>query len=102
MEKGAQVKSRRIPEEAGIFAVLIVVVLAFSLLSPNFRTLSNFSVLLSGGSVIAFLALGQTFVLLTGGIDLSTGGNVAMTNVLVALLIASGMPWVIAAVEVGS
>jgi len=91
-------KTRRIPEEAGIFAVLVVVFVAFSLLSPNFRTLSNFSVLLAGGSVIAFLALGQTFVLLTGGIDLSTGANIAMTNVLVALFIASGMPWVLAAI----
>lgn len=91
-------KTRRIPDEAGIFAVLVVVVVAFSLLSPNFRSLSNFSVLLAGGSVIAFLALGQAFVLLTGGIDLSTGANIAMTNVLVALFIASGMPWVLATI----
>lgn len=90
-------KIRRMPDEVGIFVVLLVVVVAFSLLSPNFRTISNFSVLLSGGSVIAFLALGQTFVLLTGGIDLSTGANIAMTNVLVALFIAAGLPWVVAA-----
>jgi ribose transport system permease protein len=88
----------RVPEEAGIFAVLVVVLAVFSVLSPNFRTLDNFSVLLVNGTVIAFLALGQTFVLLTGGIDLSTGANIAMTGVLAALLMHSGVPWPIAAV----
>lgn len=88
----------RMAEESGIFAVLVVVALVLSLLSPNFRTLDNVSVLLVNGTVIAFLALGQTFVLLTGGIDLSTGSNVAMTGVLAALLMHSGMPWPIASV----
>jgi len=86
-------KSFRLPDESGIFAVLIVVLLVLSLLSPNFRTLSNASVLLVNGMVIGFLALGQTFVLLTGGIDLSTGSNVAMTGVLAALLMNHGLAW---------
>lgn len=88
---------RRIPEELGIFGVLITVVLVLSLLSPTFRTVDNAMVLLVNGTVIAFLALGQTFVLLTGGIDLSTGANVAMTGVLSALLMQSGLPWPLAA-----
>ncbi len=91
-------KRRRIPEEVGIFAVLVVVLAVLSLLSPNFRTFDNFSVLLVNGTVIAFLALGQTFVLLTGGIDLSTGANVAMTGVLAALVMRAGAPWPVAAV----
>lgn len=88
---------RRIPEELGIFGVLIAVVIVLSLLSPTFRTVDNAMVLLVNGTVIAFLALGQTFVLLTGGIDLSTGANVAMTGVLSALLMQSGLPWPVAA-----
>lgn len=90
-------KIRRLPEEAGIFAVLIAVVLVLSALSPTFRTLDNGLVLLVNGTVIAFLALGQTFVLLTGGIDLSTGANVAMTGVVAALLMQGGMAWPLAA-----
>jgi Ribose/xylose/arabinose/galactoside ABC-type transport systems, permease components len=89
-------KKHRIPEEAGILAVLVVVFAVFSVLSPNFRTLDNFSVLLVNGTVIAFLALGQTFVLLTGGIDLSTGANIAMTGVLAALVMQAGVPWPVA------
>jgi len=93
-----------LPDESGIFAVLVVVVIVLSLLSPNFRTFSNASVLLVNGMVIGFLALGQTFVLLTGGIDLSTGSNVAMTGVLAALLMKNGVPWgwaAIVAIAVG-
>jgi hypothetical protein len=89
-------RRRRIPEESGIFAVLVVVALVLSLISPSFRTVSNGFVLLVNGAVIMFLALGQSFVLLTGGIDLSTGANIAMTGVIAALLMKLGVPWPIA------
>jgi ribose transport system permease protein len=85
------------PEEAGIFAVLVVVALALSVISPSFRTVSNGFVLLVNGAVITFLALGQAFVLLTGGIDLSTGANIGMTGVIAALLMQFGLPWPLAA-----
>ncbi len=93
----AATRRQRLPDEAGIFAVLVVVVIALSFISPSFRTFSNGFVLLLNGTVIMFLALGQTFVLLTGGIDLSTGGNIAMTGVIAALLMSLGVPWPIAA-----
>jgi ribose transport system permease protein len=89
-------RKRRIPDESGIFAVLAFVALVLSLISPSFRTVSNGFVLLVNGAVIMFLALGQSFVLLTGGIDLSTGANIAMTGVMAALLMRFGLPWPIA------
>ena len=91
-------KKRRLPDETGIFIVLMAVLLVFSVLSPNFRTLDNGFTLLVNGTVIGFLALGQTFVLLTGGIDLSTGANIAMSGVLVALIMQAGVPWQLAMV----
>lgn len=87
---------RRLPEELGIGLILVLVALVLSLFSANFATLSNLQILLLNGAVIAFLALGQTFVLLTGGIDLSTGSNVAMTGVLAAVIMDSGVAWPIA------
>jgi ribose transport system permease protein len=87
------VRKRRLPDEAGIFIVLVAVLAVFSILSPNFRTIDNGFTLLVNGTVIGFLALGQTFVLLTGGIDLSTGANIAMSGVLVALVMQAGVPW---------
>jgi len=94
----AAARRRRVPEESGIFAVLVVVALGLSLISPSFRTVSNSFVLLVNGAVIMFLALGQSFVLLTGGIDLSTGANIAMTGVIAALLMKFGLPWPLASV----
>lgn len=88
---------RRTPEELGIVAVVVLVALVLSLISPTFRTVENAQILLLNGAVIAFLALGQTFVLLTGGIDLSTGSNVALTGMIAALAMSSGAPWWLAA-----
>lgn len=91
-------KGIKVPAEAGIAFVLLVVMIAGSFASPNFLTLSNIFVLLLNGAVIGFLCLGQSFVLFTGGIDLSCGSVVAMTCVLAAVLIETvGLPWPVAA-----
>ena len=83
-----------IPAESGIAAVLLVVLVAGYLATPNFLTVSNILILLLNGAVIGFLCLGQTFVLLTGGIDLSCGSVTALTCVLAALLMETvGLDW---------
>ncbi|QZY52956.1 ABC transporter permease [Leucobacter tenebrionis] len=90
---------RRIPNEVGIAVVVLLVAAVLAIISPTFRTMSNLEVLLLNGAVVAFLALGQTFVLLTGGIDLSTGSNIALTGITAALLMKSGLPWWAAALS---
>jgi ribose transport system permease protein len=82
----------------GVSGIVVVVALAFALMSENFRAFDNLQILLLNGAVISFLALGQSFVLLTGGIDLSTGSNVALTGMLAALAMRSGAPWWLAAI----
>ncbi|MEI0602772.1 ABC transporter permease [Brachyspira alvinipulli] len=78
-------KKLKLPNETGIAVVMLLVLLVGFIATPNFLTVSNILILLLNGSVICFLCLGQTFVLLTGGIDLSTGSIVAMTCVLAAV-----------------
>ena len=96
-------RRRRLGEEIGILSVWLVVFLVMCLLSDRFRMYSNIRILLLNGSVIAFLALGQAFVLLTGGIDLSTGSTVGMTGVLCAVMMQLGLPWPLASlVALGS
>jgi len=89
----------RLPAEAGIAFVLLVVIVGGALASSNFMTLSNMLFLLLNGAVIGFLCLGQSFVLFTGGIDLSCGSVVAMTCVLAAVFMEmAGLPWPLAVI----
>src|SRR5258708_10911682 len=87
------VRRFKLGEEVGILSVWLVVLLAMCLLSDRFRTYGNLQILLLNGSVIAFLALGQAFVLLTGGVDLSTGFTVGETGVLWTVMQPVGVPW---------
>lgn len=90
-------RKRAVPQELGVFSVVVIVAIIMSLLSPEFRTAGNLSVLLLNGAVVMFLALGQTCVLLTGGIDLSVGSNIALTGVVAAMAMRAGVPWWLAA-----
>lgn len=72
-------------------AVLLVLVIVMSFASEHFLTLSNFLNLMRQISVNALIAFGLTFVILTGGIDLSVGSVVALAGALAAGMIASGM-----------
>lgn len=85
---------RRLPNELGILMVLILVGVVFSLLSNQFLTSGNLFTMLLNVTVIALLSLGQTFVLLTGGIDLSVGSGIALSGVLAAMVLQSnGSVW---------
>ncbi|HEY2039897.1 MAG TPA: ABC transporter permease [Edaphobacter sp.] len=53
--------------------VLVLLIILFSILAPNFFTANNFSILSKHVAISAILAIGMTFVILTGGIDLSVG-----------------------------
>lgn len=73
--------------DAGPPVALLVIVLLFSLLSPQFRTLGNFQNILDAASVLAVVTCGTTFVLLMGSIDLSAAGVMATSALTVALLV---------------
>ena len=68
---------------------LMWIVLSFS--TTSFWTYNNISNLLRQGSMIAILAMGETFVIITAGIDLSVGAVVGFTSVIVALFLSAGL-----------
>lgn len=75
------------------FASLIVLVVFFSLASPNFFHFDNIIGILLSTSVIGILALGATFIIITGGIDLSVGTVMALTSVMAGVFITNaGLP----------
>lgn len=69
-------------EQMLAFAGLVVIVLFFSIANSNFRTFSNITAILFATVVIGTLALGTTFVITTGGIDLSVGTGMTLCAVM--------------------
>lgn len=64
--------------------VLVAMVIAFSIASSNFMTATNLTNILKQISVNGIIAVGMTFVILTGGVDLSVGSLVALAGVIMA------------------
>lgn len=75
-----------------LFALLLVLWLILGLSTTTFWTSNNMANLLRQGAMIAILAVGQTFVIITGGIDLSVGAIAGFASTVVALLLAQGFP----------
>jgi len=103
---GKRTRSGAIPERYKAFIqqgmvvlVLIMLVTFFSVMNSNFASWGNISSLLLASVVTGIQALGLSFVIATGGIDLTPGFGMAVTSVCGALLIAQagglGLPiWV--------
>ncbi|MBD0415101.1 ABC transporter permease subunit [Oryzicola mucosus] len=88
----------------GMLPVLIIIAIGFHLLSGRFLTVNNLSIVTQQASINTVLAAGMTFVILTGGIDLSVGSILAasaMIAVIVSLVPDLGMLGIPAAIAVG-
>lgn len=65
----------------GLVAVLAILVAAGSLTTENFLQVSNLVLLLTQASIIGVVSIGMTFVIISGGIDLSVGAIIALASV---------------------
>ena len=77
-------------------AILLVLLIGAQIAFGNFIAPRNLSALLLNNAYLVVLAVGMTFVILTGGIDLSVGSVMAFTGILGAKLLADGLPAVVA------
>ncbi len=71
---------------------LVILLIVLTALSPAFLTGSNMINVVRQASLLMLLGMGQTLVILTGGIDLSVGAVCGLGGVLAALLLQSGAP----------
>ena len=77
--------------------VLIIACIVFTILNPRFAQPATISLILQQVAVIAALAIGQTLIILTAGIDLSVGAIAILAMLVMANLAAnSGVPGVLA------
>jgi len=82
--------------KATLFLVLFVMWGILSILSPYFFTYNNIFNLVRQTSVIAVVATGMTFVIISGGIDLSVGSIVGASGIIVSMLLINGTPILLA------
>jgi len=76
---------------ARAFLVLAALLVLFSALAPEFLTTNNLSILTKHVAITALLAIGMTFVVLTGGIDLSVGSIAGLGGMVAGYLLTQGI-----------
>lgn len=83
-------------QKLGPMIGLVLILLVLSILSPQFFTLNNLLNVFRQVSINALIAFGMTFVILTGGIDLSVGSVLALSGAISAGMMSGGMDPILA------
>ncbi|MCB9077758.1 MAG: ABC transporter permease [Anaerolineaceae bacterium] len=82
--------------EVGISIFIVLLMIIVSLRSPNFLSLENFRDILLNISILAIVALAQTMVIITRGIDLSVGSMIGLVAMMVSFVVTENQamsPW---------
>jgi simple sugar transport system permease protein len=83
-------------DSGGVLSIAVffaVMVLTFSLITETFLTQANILNILRQIAPLMIVAVAMTFVITTGGIDLSVGSVLALVNALAAISLQAGVPW---------
>ena len=70
-----------------VLVMLVVIVAFFSLTQPRYMTSANVESMLTSASILWMVAIGSTFVMVTGGFDLSVGSLLALCGILLGVCI---------------
>jgi ribose transport system permease protein len=81
-----ELSSRTLAGTGGAFVGLLLLIIALSVTAPNFLTARNFTNIVDQVTVLGILALGATFVIIIGGIDLSVGAVLALAGMVMGWL----------------
>ncbi len=84
--------SRESKQLLSTFSGLFVIGIIFSILSPYFFSVNNLLTVATQTAIIAIIAIGQTYVMITTGIDLSIGSNIALSGMVAGMTMAAGYP----------
>lgn len=83
-------------QEFVLLAILVVICIVFTLITPFFLSAYNIGNLLKAVSMIVIVACGGTLLMMTANFDLSTGGNLIFANIIFAMTCLAGVPVVFA------
>ena len=91
------VKKIREQRMSGLVALLILILVVMSIIKTDtFFTTQNLFNILKQVSIVSIIAIGQTFIMVSGGIDLSVGYSLGLSGVIMAFSIKAGLPTPIA------
>lgn len=91
-------KLKSMSRELAVLAALILLIIVFSILDPVYLTPGNMVDIIKQATINGILAIGITFVIISGGIDLSIGCTFAIVIVSVGQMVVVGVPTVLAIV----
>lgn len=74
----------RVSNSIGVYVALFILCVIMAILSPNFLNANNLLNILQQISIVSIVAVGMTFCIILGGIDLSVGSVVAFTGLIMA------------------
>ncbi len=87
---------RNVVGHYGLLLILLLMTLGFSLIHPVFWNINNQINIVFAASLIGIMAVFSTFVILTGGVDISVGSTVALSGLVAALFLEAGHPLLVA------
>lgn len=95
---------RHILRSYGILIAFVLIIIIMTILSPVFLTVTNLLNIIRQSSIYGIIAIGMTFVILTGGIDLSVGSILAIAGAIAAGSVKAGLglgPTILIALGIG-
>lgn len=92
LEKARQDQIVSLLQKHGALVVLVITVVAASVFFDRFMTFGNIQNIFLQSSFLGMIAVGMTFVIISGGIDLSVGSLLALGGVLAAMLVPVSVP----------
>jgi ribose transport system permease protein len=84
----------------GLLGIILILVVVFSVTAQGFLTLQNLDNNARQMAVVGILAVGETFVIITAGIDLSVGSLLGFGGIILALALAHNLPTFLAVIAV--
>jgi len=84
--------------EIGLLIILLVIAVILSVTTNTFFTLENLLNIIKQVTLVTIVAAGQTFVITSGGIDLSVGSVLGLSSIIMSLFISWGVPVAVAIV----
>lgn len=85
-------RSKEILQRYGLILSFLLLCLVLSLLSDRFLTVDNMINVLRQSTINGIIAVGMTYIILTAGIDLSVGSILALSSVITADMLQTGLP----------